>query len=324
MEAATTEIAAPSALPEVPRSGTPEYAEWRTTGEIPQPQAESAPATEEKVDTGEATPPKQQEKRRKPDAEARIRELTAKVKELEARTPKAEPAREQPKEQPKVEATRTKPTLDDKTPDGKPKYATYEDWLEDLADWKVEQRDVRREAEQRQKSESEAFQAKLAEAKSRNPDFDDVMNEAMPIIREANLPAEIAKRLNDSEVLPDLMYTLGGDPKELAKFIAMAKNDPGKAREHIAVLERLIADEIVEPKSEARNDKGQFVPKAEAPAKPGPETTPEPPLEVGARASGPMDEEARAVSEMERGNPNAFRQFRDARNAKDARRLRGA
>jgi hypothetical protein len=129
--------------------------------------------------------------------------------------------------------------------------------------------------------------------------------------------------LNDSEVWTDLIFTLGEDPDGLKDFVALAKSDPGKAIRYIVAVESGIAAEL-SGKTEARNDKGQFVPKAAPPRKPGPETTPEPPIEVGARASGPMDEEQRAISEMERGNTAAFRAFREARNAKDLRRARGA
>lgn len=160
-DAAVAAVPSPAQPMELPRSGTEAYANWRVTGELPektQPKpADAAPADKPKEATSESAPdpesgkPKQ-ETRRKPDAEARIAELTAKARQLEkdleeARKPKEAKADPPPARQP--EHTRPKPKPDDQV-DGKPKYASYEDYVEELADWKAEQRMAAREREQTQ------------------------------------------------------------------------------------------------------------------------------------------------------------------------------
>lgn len=319
---------------ELPRSGTPEYAEWRVSGKIPEkPQAESAPAKETTERSGAEPQTEQQEKPRfksktaddrKAELQREIEDLVKRKNQLKAEvTPKAETPKVEPKPA-EAQYTRPKPTVDDKTPDGKPKYATYEDFTEELADWKAEQRIAKAEQDRETAKQAEAFKAQVEEAKGRHENFDEVMGEAMPILAAANLPTEVLGRLNKSAVLPDLIYTIGGDAAELAKFTAMAKSDPGEAREYIAVMERLIKEELSKPQTPPKGADGKFVKtEPEPPAKRGPESSPEPPIEIGRRDAGTMNESERALSDHERGDVNAFRRFKEAEDRKDLARRRG-
>lgn len=329
-----TAVAVSSTAPEVatielPKSGSPEYAEWRVTGEVPEPKADSTPAPT--VDAGEATTPPKKQERRRPDAEARIKELAAKVKQLEAeRAQPTKPAETQPKvESQPQQYTRPKPTVDDRGADGKPKYATYEDFVEELGDWKAEQRWAAQERERQQRQQSEEVAAKVKEAETRYPNFKEI---AVPtvdaIVKNAKIAPVIKQMLNDSEVWTDLIFTIGSEPSELAAFVEMAEQNPGKALRYIALTENLITEELDKGATRTTPEKGpdgKFI-KAEtaAPAKRGPESAPEPPLEVGNRGSGPMDESARALSDIERGNTSAVRNWLRAENAKELRRRKGA
>src|SRR5271165_3274772 len=109
---------------EIPRAGTQEYAEWRLSGTLPdKPKpAETAPADKLKEatsDTATAPEPVKQEtkpeSRRKPDAEARIRELTEESRRLraeldEARKPKKTEAESSPARQPEARSSQRSTT----------------------------------------------------------------------------------------------------------------------------------------------------------------------------------------------------------------------
>jgi len=110
--------------------------------------------------------------------------------------------------------------------------------------------------------------------------------------------------LNDSEVLPDLLYTLGSDPKELASFLNLAKTAPGKALRYIALTESLIREELESGTKETK-----------PPAKPI-TSAPKPPAEVGGRASTPGDQlEAAAKA-------NDFRSFKAESNRRALAQLK--
>lgn len=319
---------------EMPKSGSDDYAKWRINGELPEEKPKADSTTAPLVDAEEATPsPKQQEKR-KPDAEARIKALAAENKRLKAEAegrntpnPAEKPAEQ--KVQPQ-QFTRPKPTVDDKGSDGKPKYATYEDFVEELGDWKAEQRWATQERERQQRQQSEEVTAKVKEAETRYPNFKEI---AVPtvdaIVKNTKIAPVIKQMLNDSEVWTDLIFTLGSDPDELAAFVEMAEQTPGKAIRYIAKVESLITEELDKtnvPRGTPEKDytTGKFVKTETAPVKRGPESAPEPPLEVGARGSGPMDESQKALSDIERGNPNATRAWLRAENDKALRRRKGA
>ena len=330
----STAIAESSSAPvvqtvELPRSGTSEYASWRISGELPETPQEK-PNTEDsapsQVDDGEATAPKQQEhteKRRRPDAEARIKELAAETKRLraeldEVRKPKAQ----EPPKAAEPQYTRPKPAVDDKTSDGKPKYNTYEDYVEELADWKAEQRMVAAEAKRAHEAQVAKVQEKVQEAKSRYENFDEY---SAPFVKEMietqEIPMAVKVMVSESEVWPDLVFTIASNAEDRAAFLQLAKNQPGKALRYIAKVEGLIQEQL-ENGGKARAADGKFT-APKPPAKRGTESTPEPPLELNGRGTV-VDEAARALSALKGGtDPNATRAWLRAENAKDLRRRRG-
>ena len=192
-------VAAPSAAPdpiiadgpiELPKLGTEAYAEWRNSGNLPskEPKAEvvDTPSTdslkEASTDSPDSEPGTKQETRRKPGAEARIAELTARTRQLEkdleeARKPKEAKADPPPARQPEPDA---KPRVEDKNQDGTPKYKDYEEFVEALADWKTEQKIAAREKEQSQRQQLESVKKTLEEARTRYEDYD---SKANPVVR---------------------------------------------------------------------------------------------------------------------------------------------
>lgn len=323
----STAVAESSSAPavqvvELPRSGTSEYAEWRVSGELPEPKPKTeAAAPSPQAEEGEAAPPKkQQENRRRPDAERRIADLVAENKRLKAdRESKPEPVREQPK--PAVSAPQ-EPKPEDVNADGTPRFKTYEEYIKAQARWEARQEMAEHERQRSVRQQQDAMKAEVEKARSRYKDLDQVMFPALKAITEDTAVSPVVKALlNDSEVLPDLLYTIGTSQDDLATFLEMAKSNPGKAIRYLAVTENLIREEL--NNGTDRNDKGQFAKPEPPPAKRGPESTPEPPLEIGSRGI-PTDESQRALSAIERGDPNAVRTWMRAENAKDMRRRRGA
>lgn len=330
-------IAVPSTAEpmELPRSGTPEYAEWRNTGALPTSEpivADPAPADTSKEtpsDAPDSDPEPKQESRRKPGAEARIAELTAKNRQLEKDLEESRKSKEAKADPPPARQpdTRPKPKPEDQV-DGKPKYIVYEDYVEDLADWKAEQRMATREREQAQAKQLESTTQKLNEARTRYEDYD---SKAMPVVQELlkeGVSREVFSVLNDSPVLADLLYTIGGSEETKAAFLKDCRDNPGKALRVALLMEQEIVKELAlsgAGKAD-RNDKGQFTPKVEVetPVKRGPESAAKPPIEIGNRGAGAGDDYAQALSDLDAGKPGAFQRLKALDDAKELRAKRGA
>ena len=339
MSEQTTVEATPSVATEtpveIPRSGTDGYAQWRMTGELPksQPKIEASATSDASKETKSENAPEPdagkstQESRRKPGAEARIGELTSRLKQLErdleeARRPKQTQAESSPAKPAPIQATRIKPTMGDKNQDGTPKYSQYEDFIEDLADWKAEQRFAHQAAEQAGKQAVQRVAEAKAKATELYPDFEKVAgpmaDKVMGLLKNPQVDAVLKNAMIDPDGF-HILYALGGDQNLVRKFENLALSDPAEA---IFLWKSLKADVKAElSKPAERDDKGQF--KATPPAKRGPESAPEPPIEIGNRGSAPTNESERAFSALERGDNNATRAWLKAENAKDMRRRRG-
>lgn len=287
--------------------------EWNKTGELPKsevaaPSSEPKPEGEDKP-AGESETPQTQEKpgiKPKLSAAERIAEIRAKADKtirdirkgaglpedeetkLAAPSP-AKPDAEAPKPQ-EVKPTRPKPAVDAKNEDGTDKYATYEDYIEELADWKAEQRDAKTQREAERKAQLDHGIAKVEEAKARYKDFETIGKTFWEeVVNNPDINPTIKAMIDDSEYFADLAYTIGSDPAELAKFKALPA---GKQIRYIALAESLIADEL----------DGKKVTTEETPAKPQ-TRAPRPPSEAGGRAASPPDALGAAAS------ANDFRAF---------------
>jgi hypothetical protein len=288
-----------------------DYSKYRQDGELPErfkPAETSESATDdtqEETETSEGEEPEsasesetEEETQEQPQkgAEKRIKQLLAKTKELErklAEKQDVKPESSTATPEPTAQYTRPKPTADDKGKDGKPKYETYEDFVEDLADWKAEQRVTAAERQRSLEAQQREINAKVNEARNRYENFDEV---AKPFLREfvtdQNVPQVLKQMVNDSEVFADLAFTLADDEK----FMAMAKSEPGKAIRYIAKVEGLIQEELAKGTT-ARDDSGKFA------AKPTPEpkktSAPKPPSPVGGGSSRAFDVSDESLSAEE-------------------------
>ena len=332
-EAVATAPAAPSPAPpvtEIDRGPMvnwtrEERSEFKRTLEIPeqhQPKPEepapSDAAKESKADTqAEPAAAKQQENhtdkgsRGKPGAEERIGELVSETKRLKAelealKAPKPEPQAKPVERQAPV--TSAKPTVEDKNQDGSPKYKTYEEYVEALSDWKFGERWAANQRQEQQKAVQKEIAAKVEDARTRygKEKFDAVIFPAnSAIVSDQGVSPAVKAMLNDSEVLPDLLYALGSDPKELASFMDMAKTNPGKALRYIALTESLIHEEL----------EGKKEPSA-PPAKTQ-TAAPKPPAVVGGRNTAPPDALESAATAGD------FRRFKAEFTRRQIARLQG-
>lgn len=243
-------------------------------------------------DAADSAAKKTQESHRKPGAEARIKELAARAKQLEreleeARKPKETKADSSPARQPEQkpaqpEATRPKPTQKDTGADGKAKYASYEDFVEDLADWKVEQRIAAQQREQQAKQMFEQVRKGLEEARERYADFDSIAKPVHQELMKPDISREVFAVINDSPVLADLLYTIGGTEASKADFLDACRTNPGKALRVALLMEQEIVKELGKVKAAAKKDgEGET---ETAPATPKPRA-PKPPTEVGGRGA---------------------------------------
>ena len=321
-----------------------EFNHYRETGELPArfkpaENTETATVDQPEQTVTEGTEPEsaaeseaatdQQEKPKKPQtAKERIAQLDAKIEELwdqdepdtikiaqlEATKEKIEQRAglkrktEQPAPVTQPQAPqqgRQKPSPDDKKADGTPKYNTYEDYVEDLTDWKTEAKIAQREQQYAANQQRREMQTKVDAARERYENFDEVIQPATTaILGDAQIPQSVKEMLNDSDVLPDLMFTLGSDDKALSEFLRLAKQSPTKAARYIAELERGIAEELA-PKETPRDQSGKFTP-----AKPK-TSAPKPPSPVTGVSTGAFD-----VSDESLSNEEWMRQ----RNAQIAKR----
>ena len=294
--------------------------EYRRTGDLPGTPKKTEEAATSSVapkaePEGESDPPKQQETPKaetkpKPTAEERIAQLEATIEKIRKgsgkETPKAESSPAEPKPVQQHPPTRPKPTAEDKKEDGSSKFDTYEDFVEDLSDWKAEQRDVQRERDTAQQVQAKSFNDKLESARTRYPNFDDVMKPTVDAIVGDNAVSPVVKQmLDDSEVLPDLIFTIGSSESDLANFLKMAKDNPGKALRYIALTESLIADELAGTK-----------PADEAPVRQKTQV-PKPPSEAGGRAATPPDALEAAAKAGD------FRAYKAESLRRDLARLKG-
>jgi hypothetical protein len=171
-------------------------------------------------------------------AAAKFRRLRQEAAQLKRENEELKANRAAPQEHAKeeqLEPTRDRPHRDD------PQFASYDDYVEALTEWKAEQIEAKKEfkaqqkaqAEQSQKSES-TWKERAAALSKELPDFDDVVTlEAARALKPSQEAAEYL--YNETENGPRLAYELIED-EELGKKFANAS--PMK---QIAILAKLDA-----------------------------------------------------------------------------------
>ena len=337
VESSPAAPAAPATI-EIPRSGTPEYAKWRMDGTIAdKPKTEpaaSSTADPDKAPMADANAPpakKQESTEYKPKTEKRFQDLLSERDRLKAenealKAPK--PAPEPAKPAPQPQSAEREPTVEDKNPDGTFKFKSYEEYVRAQARWEVRQELAAQRNHELQQAQLKQVEAKVTEAKTRYANFDEI---SRPFVKQfvdnQAIPMPVKIMVSESEVWPDLVFTIASKAEDREAFLTMAQQNPGKALRYIAKVETLIQEELSKGTATAtgRDASGKFTkPESTTPAKRGPESAPDPPLEIGHRGTGPMDESERALSDAQKGDRSAFRRWKDAEDRKELAHRRGA
>lgn len=250
----------------------------------PETSGESAPESA----AGENEPnPEGEQKPHKGGFQRRIDRLTRdkSIAEQERDHWRDQALRTQPKEQPQE----PKPVQADAKPLAD-KFETAEEYLEALADWKLEQREKVRETKQqeqqvqsKQQENIKAFDERQSAFRAANPDYDEVVMDLGDVVDLSKSP--LTAEIVEHEHGPELAYFLAQNPDIATRLAAMT---PTQIAREIGRLE------------------SRFVPSADAPADvPTPPVTKAPPPPRPVRA--PSQTATKDPGEME---PHEYREWR--------------
>lgn len=144
-----------------------------------------------------------------------------------------------PKETPAEVIDPGKPNVND------PKWKSYDEFTEALAEWKVEQRIQKAHQEFTQRTEKErrqealnTFKERSEKVKDKYPDYDD-------LFENATISQAMADPIMDSEAGPEIVVYLSKNP-EIAKTIS--KLSPIAAAREIGKIEAKL-DDLLQPKT---------------------------------------------------------------------------
>ena len=332
MSTTSTTIAGPSPVVVQPeqKMTREERQSWLSTGNLPTRTPKEAPPASaketEKVSTSatekvETAPPPEGDKQPKKRATAadRSQELSAEIKELlekrgvlkaddfwkefedfrKTREKKADPP---PATETKTEAKAPaaperpkRPKLADykDVPEWETAMEAYEDQLLEYPVKKAAFEAAKAQAEKSQKDSEKRMADAIERVNTKYPDAKDVAPKVFKTLLDAraSIP-EVTWFLNNTTVLPDLLYALGGDFK-LDEFVQLGKTDAAKAIRLLAKMEgEIIAEIDGAPKEPAAKTETSEPPKTEKPVT----KAAKPPGEVSAQGTTSDDPIKAAVA----------------------------
>lgn len=263
-----------------------EFNAYRQSGEVPekyQPSADPAPAPE--GDKPENEPESDPDSQEPPEglgnkARRRFEKLLAENKALKAAQQAKPEIPAAPPAAPVQQTLRAEPKFDDKNEDGSLKYGgDYALYVKDLGKWSAEQaiHEVRqRETQQKQE---EQIQENIETARKRYGDeFEKVIEPtADAIMKNNSIPVSVKVMLAESDVLPELVYTIGTDQATMKELERLARTNPSKAMRYIATLEVGIRQEL------------EAEPEPKDPPEPKKTAAPKPPSPVSGPSSRAFD-----------------------------------
>lgn len=253
------------------------------TVEIPEAEAAEPVVTEKQESTDDKTQERGEDGKFRKPVQPRIDELTRKHRESEREAAYWRQRAEAGEAQNSAKAApREKPTPD--------KYEDYGAYVEDLTDWKAEQkidaklkeRDEATEKKTAAEKRSATWAEQSAKAKAKYPDFEAVMSASEVVIEK-----HVVDVLNDSDIGPELAYHLDRHP-EIAE--RLNKLGPLAAAREVGRIEDSLTAKTPEPEMEQAEEKPAVPPKKTTAAPP-----PAKPLNSGRNtnvdlAKAPMDE----------------------------------
>lgn len=199
------------------------FQEWSAV-----PEAEQVISSEAEIDTASETAPasepvipvEDKEEKLPKGLKKRFSELTSEIRELRTQLAAKPGASEKP-------GAATPPTVEAKAPEpGKPvaaNFNTYEEYVEALTDWKLEQRDALRASVDARATQQATVKTQVEAARARHDDYDQVVTDQVPIS-----PA-MAEVLVGMEHGAEVAYVLGSDPAEAARIAALTPAQAGAA-----------------------------------------------------------------------------------------------
>ncbi len=315
----------PGDMPKIPdakpgESSTPE----NKSAEGQKPEEKGAPAPE----AGKTKQERPNADKRKVELSTEIEDLLQRrhkmrteIEEMETRLKTAPKSDSQPtKVEPPVQRDPREPVEPDQND---PKYKTWGEYETDLRKYN---RDFAAfastkavedfQAKQRLESQTNEMKGKVDAATARyGEEAREKIIAASSIFTDAKVPDVIKEMLNSSDVLPDLLYAIGGEEKNLTDFLDTARTNLPMAIRKLNAVESLVIAELAKGKTD-RGPDGKFV----APEK---KTTsaPAPPREVGGERAALPDELEEAFKEAEKTGD--ARKYIELENRKLLERRRG-
>ena len=237
-----------------------EFNAYRQSGEVPEwfkpaEIAESAPAPQAEGVKPEIKPdpaPVNAEEDQEPPqglgnkARRRFEKLVAEnkaLREAQQAKPDVQPA---PSAAPQFPPTRPEPTRYDTKPDGSPKYESDIEFVKDIGRWSAEQTLYETRQREIQQQATKQIVESIEDARKRyGEEFDDVIEPtAATIMANRDIPVAVKEMMADSDVLPELVYTIGTDDKTLKELERLSRTNPTQAMRYIATLEAGIRQEL--------------------------------------------------------------------------------
>lgn len=239
----------------------PEYNKAREAGELT---VKTAPEVDEK----EPVEDKEEKPKAKGGFQKRIDRLVKHNAQLEEKLAKLEAGKPEPKTEqtPKVEG---EPKLED--------FKTHEEWVKATARWEARQElKAEREALQRSKDEEitksnfDAHNIRVSEARARYDDFDEVTNITLPWKEMGDAAKAFQVALLEDENSAEIMYFFGKHPEELEKLATQSAVGITKAIARISDKLAPAEEDEEEAKDgpEEKKEPIKLVSKAKPPIKP--------------------------------------------------------
>lgn len=128
---------------------------------------------------------------------------------------------------------------------GKPKaddYTTYDEYVDALADWKVEQKLIQREERTREQGRMDAYATRVQEFAKTVPDWQQAIAEVIPTLDRDN---DTVQFILESDVGPQILYELANDTDRFNSIMAMSKFK--RAAELVRLEQEFVDKKTVKP-----------------------------------------------------------------------------